>query len=102
MDRQRARAATAPAAAFAGRFEEEGGVELEVGRAAARTSRDERRRAEWGGGRYDSRWDDDVGHGMAGAGLGARKLAKALAVLGVVWEGDTQRLACMLILFHFN
>ena len=33
VDRQRARAATAPAAAFAGRFEEEGGVELEVGRA---------------------------------------------------------------------
>ena len=59
---------------------------------------------EGGGGRYDSRWDDDVGHGIAGerAGLGARKLAKALAVLGVVWEGDTQRLACMLILFHFN
>ena len=36
---------------------------------------------------------------MAGAGLGARKQTK---VLGVVWEGDTQRLACMLILFNFN
>ena len=49
--------------------------------------------------RYDSRWDDDVGHGMPGAGLGARKLARDL---GVVWEGDTQRIACMLVLFNFN